>query len=493
MSNKYAIVTITDKIFLKGTIALFYSILKYNPEINADLIVIQQDLNPQQKEAFSHFPNVSFLEPSMELIERIELLGSFIPSYALSPQKFFSLEVFNIRHYLQILFLDSDIICTGSIMSLFDKKDSPIYVTPDKYFYLNQQRELKTFLPCPNELRKAEKTYLKCFNSGMMLVNVSLLNNFTYEKLLKLLSPLTYADVQTGHSDQYLLNLYFQKGFKYLSIKYNYLMHAQKHITKEEEMTVDEAVLVHFVKYPKPWLSRKSNEYPDHIKWHNVFREYLSWINSKSDHILGSVDESNSLDKESFVQEMFNENWYPNMQILELGCLSKNVFNIEGKIIEIGCWEGKSTSHLANSVYPENLICNDTWLGNVEESKASGKKHVTELILESRDVHSIFLRNMDLITKGNYSVVKKDCFVWLKEFNEPIKFCHIDASHDYESVKSIIELLLPKIVKGGILCGDDFLSAHKGRIDLHGGVERAVRETLPNFSNKENLWYWVNE
>jgi len=190
---------------------------------------------------------------------------------------------------------------------------------------------------------------------------------------------------------------------------------------------------------------------------------------------------------------MFNENWISNEQIIELCKLTNKVKNYEGAVIEIGCWEGKSTYNLANSIYPEILICNDTWLGNIEESKCTGIKHMTEVILETRDIFGIFKDNMNTLTKGNYEIVKEDCIEWLTTYNKPIKFCHIDASHEYESVKKTIELLLPNIVKGGIICGDDFLNSNLNRTDLHGGVERAVRELLPGFININDLWYWYKE
>jgi predicted O-methyltransferase YrrM len=190
---------------------------------------------------------------------------------------------------------------------------------------------------------------------------------------------------------------------------------------------------------------------------------------------------------------MFNENWYSDSQCNELIKLLKIVENIEGQIIEIGCWEGKSTINIANTCYPQKLICNDTWLGNIEESKCSGIKHITEIILEQRDVYNIFINNMNISTKGNYEIVKRDCIEWLKEYDNKIKFIHIDASHEYDSVHKTIELILPKMVKGGIICGDDFQNANINRVDLNGGVERAVRELLPKFENIDNLWFWINK
>jgi hypothetical protein len=89
--------------------------------------------------------------------------------------------------------------------------------------------------------------------------------------------------------------------------------------------------------------------------------------------------------------------------------------------------------------------------------------------------------------------VKEDCIEWLKKYEGLIKFIHIDASHEYESVFETIKLVLPKMVKGGIICGDDYQTASINRHDLHGGVERAVKEALPNHNNIDNLWYFINK
>jgi hypothetical protein len=190
---------------------------------------------------------------------------------------------------------------------------------------------------------------------------------------------------------------------------------------------------------------------------------------------------------------MFHENWYSEKQIRDLVQLTQQVKHLDGKIIEVGCWEGKSSIALANSFFPEILICNDTWLGNVQESICTGVTHVTEEILKARDVYSTFINNMNTQTRQNYIVAKIDCMELLKNYEHNIRFIHIDASHEYESVLETIQLALPKMVKGGIICGDDYQTAHIGRHDLHGGVERAVRELLPNHKNMDNLWYYIIE
>ena len=187
---------------------------------------------------------------------------------------------------------------------------------------------------------------------------------------------------------------------------------------------------------------------------------------------------------------MFNENWYSENQLQNLTALVDKVKHLEGDLIEIGCWEGKSAVSITNKCFPDVLICNDTWLGNIQESVVTGSEHISETIAKTRDVYSIFIYNMNTLTKRKYKVVKKDCIDWLKSYDGRIKFIHIDASHEYESVVETIKIALPKMVEGGIMCGDDFESANINRHDLHGGVERAVRETLPGFESISNLWHY---
>ena len=187
----------------------------------------------------------------------------------------------------------------------------------------------------------------------------------------------------------------------------------------------------------------------------------------------------------------FHEDWYSNEQCMMLVQLYNTVKEETGLIIEIGCWEGKSTIHLANTCYPEVLICNDTWLGNLAEEQIGGEPHITTHILKHRDVYQVFINNMNQFTKSNYKVVKEDCLEWLKTVNEPIKFCHIDASHDYHSVKKTIDLVRPHMVKKGIICGDDYFCDFA---QLDGGVQRAVNEAFTDFKVVGNkLWYWINE
>jgi predicted O-methyltransferase YrrM len=186
----------------------------------------------------------------------------------------------------------------------------------------------------------------------------------------------------------------------------------------------------------------------------------------------------------------FHEDWYYDGLLTELARLAASVLDLNGKYVEIGCWEGKSTISIANAIAPESLVCVDHWRGNLEESKASGTVHRSELIAKQRNVFATFVQNMMECTRQNFSVEKLDCVYWVDRFEKPIKFCHIDASNDYKSVHTMLSKLIPKMVPGGILCGYNFLSADLNEESLQGGVMRAVLEFFPDVEHTEELWYW---
>lgn len=82
-----------------------------------------------------------------------------------------------------------------------------------------------------------------------------------------------------------------------------------------------------------------------------------------------------------------------------------------------------------------------------------------------------------------------------------LDFVYIDAAHHYEAVKRDIELWVPKVRKGGVVSGHDFLTKLKRHID----VERAVRDytakhqiepwfvLAPGKGDAHPSWMWVKQ
>ncbi|MBS1714932.1 MAG: class I SAM-dependent methyltransferase [Armatimonadetes bacterium] len=183
----------------------------------------------------------------------------------------------------------------------------------------------------------------------------------------------------------------------------------------------------------------------------------------------------------------FREQWYSDEQARFLAVLARLCRPLEGSVLEFGSWEGKSTCAIANSVHPQVVTAVDTWQGSADEDP----EHVSVKAAKERDVKAMFDSNVRALTAGNIRAVVEDCHRFMEDYASPVKFCHIDASHDYDSVSRSIRAVLPNLVEGGILCGDDFINASSLAPGLNGGVERAVRECLPGFLSRGNLWYWI--
>lgn len=172
----------------------------------------------------------------------------------------------------------------------------------------------------------------------------------------------------------------------------------------------------------------------------------------------------------------FRENWYDTEQAAYVAWLAQQA--PEGGVMEVGCWEGRSAVCIAQSIQPRILYCVDHWRGNDDEGHEESVR-----LAQERDVGRAFLRNTALLTPGNVSTHKMDWREWFTIWgNGPIAFLHLDASHDYESVRDCLAAILPFLVPGAILCGDDY---------FHSGVQRGVREVLGAAHDVGGrLWVW---
>lgn len=174
-------------------------------------------------------------------------------------------------------------------------------------------------------------------------------------------------------------------------------------------------------------------------------------------------------------EPQFTEDWYDGDQALFVGYLAQRA--PEGLMVEIGCWEGRSTAVLAQAIAPRVLHCVDTWRGN----EAEGDDHPSVIAARARDVLGAFVCNMERITGGNWTHHVRDWRDWITGVTEPIAFVHIDAAHDYASVADCLTALLPLLAPGAILCGDDYYG---------DGVQRAVCDVLGNHDTNGRLWLW---
>ena len=178
---------------------------------------------------------------------------------------------------------------------------------------------------------------------------------------------------------------------------------------------------------------------------------------------------------------IFGENWfsYPNLykKVVEK-------FPSGSKFVEVGCWEGRSSSYLAveiiNSQKDIELYCVDTWEGSVEHQNGAVKESLSSL-------YQTFIDNMKPVEEY-YIPLKLSSEIASKKFKDKsLDFVFLDGSHEYEDVKLDIQNWLPKIKPGGILAGHDYY------FDPHTwfpGVKKAVDEEFTGFSTSEDCWIY---
>lgn len=242
------IVTVSSSSFLQGTIILFKSILHQNNAFKGGFLVIDAGLNKEDiKSLKEEFP-CEIIEPSPPLKDKIAQLVSAFPSYSKSSKRFYSLEIFNLPQYSKILYLDSDILCTGNIEELF-KIDAVISAVADPRFYRGFVRQKKTLIPVqPNKFTQSfpEAFIPKLFNTGMMLINNEKLPNGSFHELVININSNNFEKIKTGHTDTVVLNKLFLENVNWLPLKWN-------GYTDLDLSEVDDLKFIHYLHKNKPW------------------------------------------------------------------------------------------------------------------------------------------------------------------------------------------------------------------------------------------------
>ena len=169
----------------------------------------------------------------------------------------------------------------------------------------------------------------------------------------------------------------------------------------------------------------------------------------------------------------FHEEWFCTESQNVLQALVKGA--PPGLIVEFGAWEGRSSAALANAAYPRIVHSVDPWDGRGHPMSAE--------IASKRDIGAQWQANMDAHTKGNVVGHKMGWREFLPEIKDPVALCFIDADHSYREVFDNVAAMVPLMVPGGVMCGDD---AH------HGPVQDALFELLgtEDVAVLATVWMW---
>jgi len=127
----------------------------------------------------------------------------------------------------------------------------------------------------------------------------------------------------------------------------------------------------------------------------------------------------------------------------------------ESVCAEIGVWKGDFSQRILEITSPSELHLIDPWLfqpsfpsrwyGGVKAANQSDMDEIFESVRE-RFANSPEVRFHRKPSEEAHSEFPNDFFDWV----------YVDGSHDYDSVKSDLELYFPKVKPNGFLTGDDY-------------------------------------
>lgn len=157
------------------------------------------------------------------------------------------------------------------------------------------------------------------------------------------------------------------------------------------------------------------------------------------------------------------------------------------KGVEVGVNVGEFSKNLLDNSDIGKLFCVDNWMNNYGSNgycDASGDNRFNEC----------YNRLEKYITSGRAELVRADSITASKSVNDSdIDFLYIDGDHTIEGVVLDLHYWLPKVVTGGIVCGDDFKDRNNSGIkdywgnQMQYGVEKVVRHYCDRYGYKLNI------
>jgi lipopolysaccharide biosynthesis glycosyltransferase len=170
---------------------------------------------------------------------------------------FHSLEIFRLREFERVLFLDSDIVCTGDARALFEMEGS-LLCSPDQAHFWGFARDLATYVPKVGAQSPPGTVFGRTFNTGVMRLAPALLDASAFDHLLDRIRTRDWSAIRTGHSVSVVLNDYFASAWTAVSERYNYLISKGMLRYCRPRVPVADAVFLHFLGRPKPWETGSS-------------------------------------------------------------------------------------------------------------------------------------------------------------------------------------------------------------------------------------------
>jgi predicted O-methyltransferase YrrM len=150
---------------------------------------------------------------------------------------------------------------------------------------------------------------------------------------------------------------------------------------------------------------------------------------------------------------------------------------LQGDVVEIGSWQGYSTSFLARAVIESGngrLFAIDHFLGNAGKERfyVAGREDLSDLPRN-------FALNMERLglsqTVTLLAMPNSEAAARLRDEGARVRFLFIDGDHSPDGVRRDVDLCLPYLLKGAIVVFDDCSPSAPGVIRL---VDELIRKRV---------------
>lgn len=280
--DKYALATVTTENYVQWTMVMIYSFLKSNPWFTGDFVIISDNLSEKSLSGLSLFPRIVIEKPSETLSKKLAELCAELPDFSKRISRFYSMEVFRLKHYDKILFLDSDMIVVKNVIELFGLPGD-IYASHE--WFSGKGRRMSDFEIAQSTVDNED--YIENpVNSGFMMINKGLLLKGIYENIVNSIQAKHWENTKTQLTDQLIINKFFNNKITIIDARYNYRPKNAEGILKKEKIQMEDAKIIHFMLKAKPWnlneVFKTADQKLDLLKgyeiWYKWFFDFLTWF-----------------------------------------------------------------------------------------------------------------------------------------------------------------------------------------------------------------------
>ncbi len=274
--SKYCLATVTSENYFQWTMTMIYSFVKNNSWFEGDIVLICKDLPADMINDLNLFKSVKFIEPSGELLKQIDLLAAEVPKFKNLGARFFSLEIFRLGDYQKVLFLDSDMVVVKSIEEIFNLPEL-FYASAQLCFYKGKGRNGTTFNAESHD-NKLTDFLENPINTGFMLLDAKILSQNNYRGLIEMIKPELWNRNNLTYTDELIINQYFNNEISLLDTSYNYRARAARMIKEKENLTIEDAKIIHYYANFKPWnFSEVLASSAKNLNWIKAYDLWYHW------------------------------------------------------------------------------------------------------------------------------------------------------------------------------------------------------------------------